>query len=274
MKIVKKHFPTIRKHETGIIKSLNEEKIDEKKNEGDTSPDKLDIGGDNNYEIPEKPSIFTPTETGVKKAKGILAGTAAEALGLLVGLQIAIHETGHYAAFKMLYENPKIFMGVDGLGTNLNCIKDFILSLGSNVTEGFGGIVCEQFEEGGLNTIGKLLGETKALATTYATGYLAEESFAIASFITGYKLRKSNPTAGYALMGMGGLHHLLIAGNLLTDYMHNDFKPFFDLTGISPAVSTLAIVASLPVLATILHLHGKHSEGNEIKQEATGVEKN
>lgn len=168
-------------------------------------------------------------------SKSALYGGAAYLAGSAYPT-IYLHELGHKVAAEALYTNPRTSISIDPFK---------------------GGVM--RWYPSELSPLGQRLGENGSRAAVAAAGPAVDTLTSVALFGMGFKMRKTNPVIGHAMMGYAGMNMANITmyaasgiGKTLAESRGHDFLNLQAFAGIPPWVSTVALASVLPAQYLIM----------------------
>jgi hypothetical protein len=200
---------------------------------------------------------------------GLIGGVAAQA----AGTETFIHESAHKAAIQKMYDGASVEIQIDSFENIGAYLKDpsssnftKVITMYDTHEDGAAGYAAYDYGKGP-SELGRKLGPEKSDALISAAGCVATEIPALAGFAAGFKLRKSHPVLGYALMTVSTVTHLnnsLYVGSALAPSMASmpghDWASFSKSTGINPALTTAVFAASLPALGVAMYMVERHGQ--------------
>jgi hypothetical protein len=155
---------------------------------------------------------------------------------------VVVHEYGHVAAAKSVYQGVDYTITVDPTT---------------------GGLTNYTFKD--LTAFGKTLGDKMARAFVSAAGPITGVTAAIFEMITGYKVRNTHPEVAQYLNAMASAaivqHAIYALSTFWTSTPSNDFSALWTV-GINPGVS-VALIIGIPLLLKIGMIWKSHTEKKE-----------
>ncbi|MFH0802115.1 MAG: hypothetical protein V2A78_06985 [bacterium] len=200
---------------------------------------------------------------------GLIGGVASQA----AGVETFFHESAHKAVIQKMYEGASAEIQIDSFENIGDYLKDpspsnftRVMTMYDAHEDGAAGYTAYDYGKGP-SEVGRKLGPETRNALISAAGCVATEIPALAGFAAGFKLRRSHPVLGYALMTVSTVTHLnnsLYVGSALSPSMAampgHDWASFAKSTGINPVLTTVAFAASLPTLGVAMYLVDRHNE--------------
>lgn len=200
---------------------------------------------------------------------GLIGGVASQA----AGAETFIHESAHKAVIQKMYDGASTEIQIDSFDNVGAYLKDpspsnltRVITMYDAHEDGAAGYTAYDYGKGP-SELGRKLGPEKSNAFISAAGCVATEIPALAGFAAGFKLRRSHPALGYALMTVSTITHLnnsLYVGSTLSPSISampgHDWASFARSTGINPVITTVAFAATLPTLGVAMYLVDRHNE--------------
>lgn len=201
------------------------------------------------------------------------AGGLANSVYDRTGVETYIHESAHKAMVHSFYKNANVTVQVDGIDNVKNYIADPTSENFKKIIDMYdanqdGGAGVTSFNYGaGPRKIGEIMGAKGNDAVISAAGCASTEAISFLLFGAGFKMRKKNPVAAYALMTTAGLNHISNSLYVISAMMPgpkiegHDWEAFAKDTGVPASLTALLFSLSLPALGLGMYFTEKaHKE--------------